>query len=187
MGAGSPLSFKDSSGRESTTDLGTVASSILAVAAPWRVLRWRHGQAHYSGWHWSATTGGHVVYESRLELARLLLDTHDFIDRHATGGRHPSQFPLPLRDALRGLGARQRLERFVTLAHQPSLNQAARAHDCSSANLTTQLATLERATGGSLIQRRPRPLPVGPLTPLGQELCRQAQEHLGIAPILPTT
>ncbi|MEU4360355.1 TniQ family protein [Promicromonospora sp. NPDC023987] len=115
------------------------------------------------------------------------IDTHDFIDRHATGGRHPSQFPQPLRDALRGLGARRRLERFVTLANQPSINQAARAHGCSSANLTTQLATLERASGGPLIQRRPRPLPVGPLTPLGQDLCRQAQEHLGISPILPST
>lgn len=41
--------------------------------APWRQFRWHHGQAHYSGWYWSATTGDHVVYESRLELARLLL------------------------------------------------------------------------------------------------------------------
>jgi hypothetical protein len=29
------------------------------------------------GWYWSATTGGHVVYESRLELARLLLADFD--------------------------------------------------------------------------------------------------------------
>ncbi|MEU4360352.1 TnsA-like heteromeric transposase endonuclease subunit [Promicromonospora sp. NPDC023987] len=77
MGAGSSVSFRDGSGRESTTDLGTVAASVLAVAAPWRVFRWRHGQAHYSGWYWSATTGGHVVYESRLELARLLLADFD--------------------------------------------------------------------------------------------------------------
>lgn len=77
MGAGSSVSFKDGSGRESTTDLGTVAASVLAVATPWRVFRWRHGQAHYSGWYWSATTGGHVVYESRLELARLMLADFD--------------------------------------------------------------------------------------------------------------
>ncbi|HET9966639.1 MAG TPA: hypothetical protein VFQ68_00300, partial [Streptosporangiaceae bacterium] len=37
----------------------------------------RQGQAHYSGWYWSATTGGHVVYESRLELARLLMADFD--------------------------------------------------------------------------------------------------------------
>jgi hypothetical protein len=30
-------------------------------------------QAHVSGSYWAATTDGHVVYESRLELARLLL------------------------------------------------------------------------------------------------------------------
>ena len=35
--------------------------------------------AHYPGYFWSATMGAHVVYESRLELARLLLA--DF-DRH---------------------------------------------------------------------------------------------------------
>ena len=41
--------------------------------APWRQFRWHRGQAHYSGLYWSATTGGHVAYESRLELARMLL------------------------------------------------------------------------------------------------------------------
>ncbi|MET7740308.1 hypothetical protein [Streptomyces sp. NPDC005385] len=33
--------------------------------------------AHYSGDYASATTGGQVVYESRLELARLLLADFD--------------------------------------------------------------------------------------------------------------
>ena len=35
------------------------------------------GQRHLPGWYWSATTGGHLVYESRLELARLLLADFD--------------------------------------------------------------------------------------------------------------
>ena len=30
-----------------------------------------------SGWYWLSTTGGHVAYESRLELARLLLADAD--------------------------------------------------------------------------------------------------------------
>jgi hypothetical protein len=77
MSAGSTVSFRDDSGRESTTDLGSVNPGDLAAASPWRVFRWRRGQAHYSGWYWSATTGGHVVYESRLELARLLLADFD--------------------------------------------------------------------------------------------------------------
>ncbi len=45
--------------------------------APWRDFRWRHGQTHYSGLYWSSTTGGHLAYESRLELARLLLADFD--------------------------------------------------------------------------------------------------------------
>lgn len=46
-------------------------------SAPWRRVRSVHGQAHYAGSYASATTGGHVVYESRLELARLLLADFD--------------------------------------------------------------------------------------------------------------
>jgi hypothetical protein len=46
-------------------------------SVPWRKLRSRHGQQHLSGSHWAATMGGHVVYESRLELARLLLADFD--------------------------------------------------------------------------------------------------------------
>jgi hypothetical protein len=46
-------------------------------SVPWRRFRSVHGQAHYSGAYASATTCGHVVYESRLELARLLLADFD--------------------------------------------------------------------------------------------------------------
>jgi len=44
---------------------------------PWRTFRARRGQRHYSGVYWSATTAGHVIYESRLELARLLFADMD--------------------------------------------------------------------------------------------------------------
>jgi hypothetical protein len=40
-------------------------------------VRSRHGQHHYSGSYASATMGGFVVYESRLELAKLLLADFD--------------------------------------------------------------------------------------------------------------
>lgn len=50
---------------------------ILATARPWREFRWRAGQKHYSGTYWSATEGHHVIYESRLELARLLFADFD--------------------------------------------------------------------------------------------------------------
>lgn len=77
VSAGNSVSFKDRSNRVSTMAFPLATAAMLAASRPWRVFRWRHGQAHYSGWYWSATTGGHVVYESRLELARLLLADFD--------------------------------------------------------------------------------------------------------------
>lgn len=43
------------------------------VAQPRRIFRWHRGQRHYSGRYWAATMGAFVGYESRLELAVLLL------------------------------------------------------------------------------------------------------------------
>jgi hypothetical protein len=104
-------SFRDAAGKESTADLALVRAEHLASGRPWRVFRWRPGQAHYSGWYWSATTGGHVVYESRLELARLLLADFDprvtviaaqpFLVTAPSGGRvrrHVPDFLLAGRD-----------------------------------------------------------------------------------------
>ena len=54
----------------------------LAAAAPWRSFRWYLGQKHYSGTYWSSTVGGHVIYESRLEFARLLFADFDADIRH---------------------------------------------------------------------------------------------------------
>lgn len=44
---------------------------------PWRVFRSCRAQTHYSGLYWSAVMRGHVGYESRLELAWLLLGDRD--------------------------------------------------------------------------------------------------------------
>ena len=93
-------------------------------------------------------------------------------------GVHPSQVPEPLRSALVGRDARLRLSRFVVLAEHPSLTQAARALGAHQCTLTNQLQQLERACGGLLLHRHPRPRPVGPLTPLGEQLHRQALDHL---------
>ena len=46
-------------------------------AVPVREFRWYRGRRHYSGWYWAVTTSGHVVYESRLELARMVLADRD--------------------------------------------------------------------------------------------------------------
>jgi hypothetical protein len=49
----------------------------LLHAAPWRTFRWYEGQRHYSGKYWSVTEGGHVIYESRLELSHVLMADFD--------------------------------------------------------------------------------------------------------------
>jgi len=61
----------------SATTLADADPVTLATARPWREFRWRAGQKHYSGTYWSATEGRHVIYESRLELARLLFADFD--------------------------------------------------------------------------------------------------------------
>lgn len=55
----------------------TLSVDRLRSATPWRTFRWHRGQKHYSGSYWSATTYGPVIYESRLELARLLFADFD--------------------------------------------------------------------------------------------------------------
>uniref|UniRef100_A0AAU2VC80 TnsA-like heteromeric transposase endonuclease subunit n=1 Tax=Streptomyces sp. NBC_00003 TaxID=2903608 RepID=A0AAU2VC80_9ACTN len=45
----------------------------FAGSVPWRQARSVRGQTHFPGRYASVTTGGQVIYESRLELARLLL------------------------------------------------------------------------------------------------------------------
>ena len=37
------------------------------------MFRWNYGQRHYSGSYWSSTMSAHIIYESRLDLARLLV------------------------------------------------------------------------------------------------------------------
>lgn len=50
-----------------------VAPTMMAEAVPWRTFRMRERQPHYSGDYWAATEMGHVIYESRLELSRLVI------------------------------------------------------------------------------------------------------------------
>ncbi|MEU5853573.1 hypothetical protein [Saccharopolyspora shandongensis] len=59
------------------TSLDRLPVDEVLAGLPVREFRAYRGRRHYSGWYWSATTGGHVVYESRLELARILLADKD--------------------------------------------------------------------------------------------------------------
>lgn len=52
-------------------------AAVFRGSDPWRTFRSRKGQSHYPGAYWSAVTGGHLIYESRLELAFLLLADRD--------------------------------------------------------------------------------------------------------------
>lgn len=69
--------FRSTEGTVQETALGDVRTEDLAGALPWRTFRWHRGQQHFSGLWWSSTMTGHVVYESRLELARLILADFD--------------------------------------------------------------------------------------------------------------
>lgn len=67
----------DADGTERITPLGQAAAADLVVGRPVREFRMRKGQTYWSGSYWCATTGDLEVYESRLELARLLLADFD--------------------------------------------------------------------------------------------------------------
>ncbi|MFJ8200276.1 hypothetical protein [Streptomyces sp. NPDC096152] len=66
-------------GYDTAADLewASISLDLLRNAQPWRTFRWYKGQKHYSGTYWSATVGDHVIYESRLELGRLLFADFD--------------------------------------------------------------------------------------------------------------
>jgi hypothetical protein len=76
------VSFRPVAGEERSVPVGDVSPTALFQAAPWRTFRWYFGQRHYLGTYWSATERDHVIYESRLELANLLLADFDSSFHH---------------------------------------------------------------------------------------------------------
>ncbi|MFI1205017.1 TnsA-like heteromeric transposase endonuclease subunit [Streptomyces sp. NPDC020883] len=73
-----PLRTRQVDGSESAEcAFGETSPSSLFDASPWRTFRWHLRQKHYSGSVWSATEQELVIYESRLELARLLFADFD--------------------------------------------------------------------------------------------------------------
>ena len=69
--------YRGSDGGFVDTSLDRLPVDEVLAGLPVREFRSYKGRRHYSGWYWAATTGGHVVYESRLELARILLADQD--------------------------------------------------------------------------------------------------------------
>lgn len=76
------VSFRPVVGEERSVPVGVASHAALLQAFPWRTFRWYFGQRHYSGTYWSATERDHVIYESRLDLANLLLADFDSTVHH---------------------------------------------------------------------------------------------------------
>jgi hypothetical protein len=71
------LRYRRADGEFADTTLQRVVVDDLVAGLPVREFRWYRGRRHYSGWYWSSTMGGLVAYESRLELARIVLADYD--------------------------------------------------------------------------------------------------------------
>src|ERR1700747_71505 len=71
------VSYRPAVGEERSSSARKVSSEAVLGGVPWRTFRWYFGQRHYSGTYWSSTQHDHVIYESRLELANLLLADFD--------------------------------------------------------------------------------------------------------------
>jgi hypothetical protein len=67
------VEVRDAAGSVWAIELDRLCAERIRLAVPFRRLGSRRNQTHMPGWYWSATMAAHVGYESRLELACLLL------------------------------------------------------------------------------------------------------------------
>lgn len=70
-------SYKTADGCEVEIDWAALDADAVVQGKPWRTFPWYLGQRNYSGLYWCATERAHVGYESRLELARLMVADFD--------------------------------------------------------------------------------------------------------------
>jgi len=69
--------YRRGDGQFADTTVDQVPTDDLVAGLPARKFRSYKGRQRYSGWYWSAMLGRLVVYESRLELARIMLADFD--------------------------------------------------------------------------------------------------------------
>lgn len=69
--------YRKADGRLAEVDWDRLLVDEVADGLPVREFRWYRGRKHYSGWYHASTAGRLVAYESRLELARILLADFD--------------------------------------------------------------------------------------------------------------
>ncbi|MFE2296366.1 TnsA-like heteromeric transposase endonuclease subunit [Streptomyces sp. NPDC059452] len=65
--------YRQADGEFTETTLDRLMATEVVAGLPVRDFRWYKGRRHYSGWYHSVTGDRLVAYESRLELARILL------------------------------------------------------------------------------------------------------------------
>jgi hypothetical protein len=75
--SGIRVTYRASSGTVVDTTLDRLSADEVVAGLPVREFRWYKGRRHYSGWYWCATGQRLVAYESRLELARIMLADFD--------------------------------------------------------------------------------------------------------------
>lgn len=105
---------------------------------------------------------------------------------HAISMSAPAGWPEPLASAVLGQAGRQRVERFQVYGRTRSINQGAIRLSTTPPVLLSQLAQLEQACGGRLIDRSTRRQEAQRLTALGERLLQQADRHLGPNPEAPS-
>ena len=71
------MTYRASGGAVVDTTLDRLCADEVIAGLPVREFRSYKGRRHYSGWYWCATGRRLVVYESRLELARIMLADFD--------------------------------------------------------------------------------------------------------------
>jgi hypothetical protein len=70
---------------------GPRCTRLPLFAQPWRTFRWYKDQRHYPGSYWSTTERAHVIYESRLELTRLLFADFESAVQRIFAALHPDR------------------------------------------------------------------------------------------------
>jgi hypothetical protein len=115
------VEYRPAAGEERSVSARDVSSAVLFRAAPWRTFRWHFGQRHYSGMYWCATQRDHVIYESRLELANLLLADFDSTVHHIVAQ------PFVLRAEVNGKSRRHILDYLLDTDVGPVVVDVVRA------------------------------------------------------------
>jgi hypothetical protein len=69
--------YRAAAGEFVDTTLDRVSPEDVIAGRPVREFHSYKGRRHYSGWYWAATTRTLLAYESRLELARIMLADFD--------------------------------------------------------------------------------------------------------------